>query len=147
MNLHPTLASNIKTKEKEWREFVARQMKAMRANAQILSNSATKLDAAGFEWFAGDDKIYVTVPAPQGERNKAAFSTAVKRIASILGESPDIRVEPKEYMAEFKDSRVHVYLNGAEDCKLIELTETKTVTVLKPHPACKAALTELEQLA
>lgn len=144
MNLHPKLAETLAKRAQEWRSFVSRQMKTARENALKLNAAVQKLEAAEIPWWATDDKIYVTVT---GDKTKAAFSEVVKKCATVLGEAPDISIEPREYMADFKENLVHVYLPGAQDCMLIEVTETKTVTVMKPHPSCKAALEELEQLA
>lgn len=92
-------------------------------------------------WFCSSDKIYIQLP----EGGKAEFSKAVTEFESLLGEQPDIRVEAGEFMADFKEHFIHVYLRNPNDCKLIETEEVKTIKVLKPHPECVAALKELEQ--
>lgn len=135
------LLAAMKEERRRWLVFAREQIKKTLAGIALLDRAAGALDAAGIEWWASGDKIYVRVEG----KTKTEFSAAVKTIAGALNEAPDIRVEPKEYMADFEHNHVHVYLAGAEDCKLIDVTETKTVTVKKPHPSCIAALSVLEQ--
>jgi hypothetical protein len=137
--LRETIASEIRERRRWTRTYV----KDAFAKAARLDATAQILDEMGIDWFGSTAMIYVRLA---GE-NKAAFSAAVKKLAQALGEPPSIKVNPREYIAEFPESLVHAYLAGAEDCQVIEVEEATTRKVLKPHPACKAALATLEDIA
>lgn len=117
----------------------------LREQAYMVDASLQLLEGLDLDWF-GTTRLYVRVTG----KTKAHFSDAVERIAKALGEVPDVQVNPgmfsrSEYVAEFKTCRVHVFLADPSDCKLIEEEVTETRKVLRPHPACIAALQSLEQ--
>jgi hypothetical protein len=143
---------NVETK---LRQAYAERLKDVRARAKKerieaksvfnLRKAAEALESAGVEYTVYSDWIFVTVNVPV--RNKANFSALVKRVATALGEQPDIEVAPKRYVADFKQSKVYFTMWDAEDCQLIETEETVTRKVMRPHPMCLAALKELEDIA
>jgi hypothetical protein len=140
---HEKLREMLTKEIKEWKTFAANQIKEKRKQFLEMEPFVIKMDGTGFDYFIGSKMIYVSV---DGE-SKAEFSATVRRLALLLGEPPDISVNPDEYVAQFKQSRVHAYMRGATDCKLIDVVETVTVTRKKPHPECLAALSELENIA
>lgn len=118
-------------------------VRLMRANLIRVEISVANLAHLNLSWW-GSDLVYI----PLSGETKAEFSDWIRKIASALNEAPDIRLGEghSEYMADFKDSRVHVYMRDPKDCQLIEVEEVITRKVLRPHPRCKAALAELEEV-
>jgi hypothetical protein len=108
--------------------------------ARLLKSARLLANLPELDWFVAQ-KIYVKV---QGGSTKKEFSELVSAVALALGEAPNVAVDPGQYVAEFPESLVQVYVWNPTDCKLIEVEEVRKV--MKPHPGCLAALQSLEQV-
>lgn len=124
---------------------------------ETIDDTVTRLENLGADvlfisqgWDNSVSKIYCGIPESFGgaptRRDKATFSSFVSRIAQEFNEAPDISVETGQYMADFKENKIHFYTVQPVDCKVVEHKETKEVVSLRPHPACIEALKSLEQL-
>lgn len=141
--IRQALAADLKTR----RESHKKILEEMRLNATIVDQSLKKLSKLGLEWF-GTEMLYFRVSGT----TKAEFSAQVEKIALALGEPPSIQVDHgmlsrSEYIANFEESRVHVFLLEPTDCQFIEEEITQVRKVLKPHPSCVQALRVLEDIA
>lgn len=138
--INKRISDSIKSATKSWIDAAREEAKRTRALAPL----AEKLVPASnwVNWFISG-KLFLKVSGS----TKTDFSAAVKAVSDALGSPPDISVQPSEYIAEFEGGKVHVYLSGAQDCRLIEEEVTVTKKVVRPHPECKAALSALEEIA
>lgn len=125
------------------RETYARSLRGARnlkTAAKLFAPIFAVKDQFSSVW-SSDKTCYVRVRGT----TKADFTDAVREIRRDLGVAPDIKVDTREYIADFPlgdGYRVHVYLQGAADCKTIE--QEVTLTKILPHPECLAALKTLE---
>jgi hypothetical protein len=135
---HPKLLEKHRENIRTWKWHIKNE----REKLAKLEASFLLIEPVFPDCFFGE-KIYCRIDGG----TKADFSSAVERVAAIIGESPDISVNPGEYCADFVEHKVQVFLKGPNDCKLIEVEEVVTKTVKKPHPECLAALRVLEDIA
>ena len=138
------LAATLTKEFAEYDAYNERRKKEAQENIVKLESAAERLDRAGIAWGACANALFVDMDFDQ--RNKAYFSERVKVVAEALGCPPDIYVGEGTYRATFLDGKVWVSIYNPLDCQLIETEETIVRKVLKPHPACVAALAELEEV-
>ncbi len=124
--------------------YRAKRIEEAQKDIAKLELAAELLDRAGIKWDACTKALFISTDYDQ--RNKAHFSEIVKLFAVALGCPPDIYVGEGNYRATFLDGKVWVSIYNPSDCQLIETEETIVRKVLKPHPACVAALAELEEV-
>lgn len=120
------------------------RLEGLKQKYESLAETFEKIkDIVDLSFLSGSEKIYVC-PKAGSTRDKKTFSYSVSRITEALKEYPIIKVQPKEYIAEWEDNKVQFYCLNAVDCKTIEEREMKEVVTIKPHPSCVAALSVLE---
>jgi hypothetical protein len=98
------------------------------------------------------DMVFLSIPTG----TKKEFSEVVRKLTKIFDENPDTDVSSygegsiSSYRAAFGQAKVYVSMYNPKDCKFIEVDIEKEIRVVQtvkglvPHPACKAALKELE---
>ena len=111
-----------------------------------LEPLAEQLEEAGIEYWASANGLFISTPHDE-PKNKPNFTAHVKRLAKALDSLPDVHVGESQYRAKFCGGKVLLSMFSPEDCQMIEVEETTTRKVLKPHPGCVAALAVLEDLA
>lgn len=128
---------------RENRKLAKQRVDEIREVLATLEPIADQLDQAGIAWHVG----YKSLNIWPSEKTKSAFAVMVERLSKIFNEPPTVNISTDFYRATFLSEKVNVWVHHAEDCKVIEVEETITRKVLKPHPACVAALSKLEDIA
>lgn len=138
------LKSVLSKEESDFESYKIKRIEEASKNLATLEPIAEILDRSGIDWDACTSAIFIKTD--YDKRNKAYFSERVRLVAEALGCPPDIHVGEGNYRATFLDGKVWVSIYNPSDCQLIETEETIVRKVLKPHPACVAALAELEEV-